>query len=187
MIRYLTERDIGDLLSFYPSSDYNNSFLKAAEIIADRFFRCPSMELIRGLASLDSIVYKYRWNHSPEILKFINYHEGKLGLGFHFSEIPFLFTQRAAYVNKQELMLSDILIAAWASFASKGNPQILHVPGLATTHWPNYTTTGSNIVFQTPVKEIHLEQEDSRLDSVCNLWSRLESRRAFVRDFYTFS
>jgi carboxylesterase type B len=188
MIRYLKEDDVEYLLRFYPSINYSNSFLKAAEMIADRFFRCPSLDLIRGLASLNSTVYKYRWNHSSEILKFINFHGGKLGFGFHFSEIPFLFTQRWSYVDKEEYMLSDALITAWVSFASSGSPEIpiSHITQLANTQWPSYTKTGTNIVFQTPVEDIHVENENSSLDAICKLWSQLESRRPYIRDFYKF-
>ena len=182
MIRYLTEQDVEELLPFYPTSRFNSSFLKAAEMISDRFFRCPSIDLGMGLASLNSTVYKYRWNHSPEILRFINFHHGRLGLGFHFSEIPFIFTQRATYIGKEEIKLSDALIRAWVSFASRGSPNMSTVlfPGLDWISWPIYSLKNQkSIVFQTPVEDMHIESSDMRLENVCKMWSQLESKRMF--------
>lgn len=186
-MRYLSEDDIDYLMNFYPSNGYNNSFQKASEMIADRFFRCPSMDLAKGLTLLNSTVYKYRWNYSSKILRLINFHNGTLGLGFHFSEIPFLFSQRATYIEKEEQVLSDTLIRAWTSFASSGTPEMITArnPATAGIKWPPYNIiTKENIVFQSPVKDIYVEEEFSRLKTICPIWSKLESKRPYVRDFY---
>ena len=182
LLPFLTEKDFEQIDATYPISDYvNDPFLEGSEIVGDRFFQCPSVDLAQTLALSGVPVYKYRWNHSPELLKYINFYGGRLGV-FHFSEIAFIFSARPLYASREEYRLSNTAIDAWVSFASTGIPKIYSQSPEENATWPVYKMDGpynqqrQNLVFQTPVSTIFTESDVHR-DRVCQVWKEIESRR----------
>lgn len=187
ILPFLTEPEIKTILSWYDSKKYlHSAFYQAAEIIGDRFFYCPTIDLAIGLAKMDVPVYKYRYNQQPVLAKWIHVFFNRLGV-FHFSEIPMIFPVRFLQIGHDEKALSDTMVNAWVTFAKTGVPVISSPDTNEILNWPRYVVNETaehpqrrvNVVLQAPVENI-LVENDVHKDDICEKWRLAENHRGLV-------
>lgn len=184
ILPFLSDPEIMTIISWYNTTKFvGSAFYQAAEIIGDRFFYCPTIDLAVGLAKMDVPVYKYRFNNQARIAKWIHFFFNRLGV-FHFSEIPLIFPLRFLQAGRDERILSDTMVNAWVTFAKTGVPELSSPDTDEYLDWPRYVVnetaenprTRINVVLHAPVQNILLEN-DVHKDEICLKWKEIEHSR----------
>jgi carboxylesterase type B len=184
VLPFLSYSEILTIISWYNTTKFSGSaFYQAAEMIGDRFFYCPTIDLAVGLANLNVPVYKYKFNQQPRLAKWIHFFFNRLGV-FHFSEIPFIFPLRFLQMGHDERALSDTMVNAWVTFAKTGTPLLSSPDTNEQIDWPKYVVNQTpenphrrmSVVLHAPVQNIWVEN-DVYKDEICLKWREIENTR----------
>ena len=104
------------LLKHYPSGEYGEPWLAAADIMGDLIFSCPTRNILKKLAWFNSTVYHYRFTFVPSTGQ-----EPPFLGAFHGSEIAYLFRSFSPE-SPAAVAVSDNITELWTSFARSGIP-----------------------------------------------------------------
>lgn len=83
--------------------------------------------------------FLYQFDHEVELIKLAQPHDGVC----HSSEIPFVFHYDPLLLGSGEVQLSDQIVSAWTSFATRGDPNSPSTGGSVApgVSWPRYNDT----------------------------------------------
>ncbi|KAI1470940.1 alpha/beta-hydrolase [Daldinia caldariorum] len=134
---FVSDSDINELLSLYPSSDFppnpaanlSSEFYRAARIFRDVLMVCEPVYYGAALSAKGNSVYLYDWNQTilDPILEF----EGVPGLGpIHTSEFAYIFGNISHYKygdfpfdpTPEDYSLVSRGSRSWSTFTSRGVP-----------------------------------------------------------------
>ncbi len=117
---------------------------RAAAVLRDWMFACPSRRVVRALSAQNAPAYLYHFSYVAE---WIDY---KLLGAYHGSEIVFVldnqFPLGLHIFSPADHRMADVFRQYWTNFATNLSP---NASPNTTTMWPQYVTaTDQNIVLQ---------------------------------------
>jgi len=124
----------------YPVSAYPAPILALSTLVSDANFACPALQLDRWTSQrAPTFAYEFDDDTAPQLFA-----GPKLPpIATHSSEIQYLFDQPnapfATALSPTQESLASSMRAAWAKFATTGNPSTASVP------WPSFST-GSDVL-----------------------------------------
>lgn len=137
----LSAKNSQELLSLYPASDFDNlpsegvdrNYFRAARVIRDVHFACPSLLLTDAVKRFSPVSDIYLWALNLTVFRVGHaaYNRSFVGQD-HFSDIPYVFD----YVNRQpyasiadqkDYDLASRMSGSWAAFARFGQPSPPHL------------------------------------------------------------
>ncbi|MFA6450134.1 MAG: carboxylesterase/lipase family protein [bacterium] len=123
-----------DFLAAYPVTAYKTPGDAYNDIICDVAFTCPTRILANLIVKWQPDVYLYYFSKAPATQPPF----GKFG-AYHSAELAFIFRKFSilgmSFETKENLAVSDKMIALWSSFARTGTPAAPDTP-----EWPKYET-----------------------------------------------
>ncbi|KAL8687425.1 MAG: hypothetical protein Q9218_006396 [Villophora microphyllina] len=140
----LSARNVQEFISLYPASDFadlpsegvDKNYFRAARILRDVHFACPSLMLTNSYNhwSPDSEVYMWDLNQTVFRVGHELYNRSFVGQD-HFSDIPYVFdyVSQVPYslvADQSDYNIASLMSGSWAAFAHFGQPI---VPGLSAT------------------------------------------------------
>ncbi|KAH6658932.1 carboxylesterase family protein [Truncatella angustata] len=169
----------------YPREGIDANFYRAAQVIRDAQFTCPSLRLARALASgQSSNVFAYSLNTSVLRHGHALYNRSFVGTD-HFSDIPYVFDTVAkvysAVADQSDYDMASRTSASWAAFAHFGQPTI---PGLSDEQlqkrnltFPDWSpvSDGYELRVLGGVRDGMAELEgsyDERIEERCDFWGQ---------------
>ena len=140
------------VLGRYPSSSFPTPGDAAAAVYGDNVFTCDTRRIARALAAAGVPVWRYHFEHLPEMPLF-----GGVGV-HHAAELAFVFENR--FMAAAELPLAEQIETWWTNFAKTGDPG---------SDWPSYdATTDRHLVIDTTP---HVAEGVST--ELCDFWDAL--------------
>jgi para-nitrobenzyl esterase len=147
----------------YPLSAYPAAVLALSTLLSDANFACPALQVDSWMSKrVPTFAYQFNDGTAPPLFAGPRFPP----IATHSSEIQYLFDQPnapfPATLNPTQEALAVSMRAAWANFASNGDPASAAVP------WPSFNT-GSNVLsLASPRPQL---ETDFSSTHHCSLWA----------------
>jgi carboxylesterase type B len=128
-----------DAFSDYPSEGIDRNFFRAAQVVRDANFACPSLRLATTLPP--SSAYVYALNESVFTLGHAFYNRSFVGID-HFSDMPYVldYVAKAPYssvASQADYDMAAHMSGSWAAFATHGHPTAHYNANKTFSDWPS--------------------------------------------------
>ncbi len=147
----------------YPLSSYPLPDVAFATLVSDANFACPALQVDRWTsAHVPTFAYQFNDDNAPERFAPLP------PAATHSSELQYLFDQPNAplpgTLDSGQQALAASMRAAWANFASNGDPSSTAVP------WPSFNHLSSVVSLAPPQPAL---ETGFASDHHCSLWDHL--------------
>jgi para-nitrobenzyl esterase len=152
------------IASVYPPAAYGGALAALTVLTSDASFACPALQ-VDGWTSRRAPTFAYEFDDDAAPQRYAD--PTKLpAIATHSSEIQYLFDQpntpEPGGLNADQQQLAASMRAAWANFATTGNPSSRAVP------WPSIGRSGRVLSLNTPSPVL---QGDFASSHHCGFWA----------------
>ena len=143
----------------YPPNGKDNTDL-ISRVLSEYLFTCPSLD---AASHASRQTWSYQFHHIPSFNIWTQF-PACADAVCHSAELPFVFhtaENKGRAFTAEENGLSNLMVGYWTNFAKNLNPD----GGPAM--WPEFDPGSKNLVFITPVTDIHARPDTT---SDCGFW-----------------
>jgi para-nitrobenzyl esterase len=151
------------IAAMYPLAAYPAPVIALSTLVSDANFACPALQVnARASTHVPVFAYQFDDDSAPPLFAGPSFPP----IATHSSEIQYLFDQPnapfAAPLNPTQETLAVKMRAAWANFASSGDPASAAVP------WPSFNAGAGVLSLATPQPQIDMRFAASHH---CSFWA----------------